>query len=221
MAALFCEVISFQSLSTVLNICMVRQLKESGIGDTERASFTGRLYSYINGISGLMQFFVLPMARKYMEPQWVYKAMPMLLLPLLLYSAIALHSTTSAATLWMTAATFFCLKTVDYSLRNVVNEMVYQPLDFESRYVGKEVIGVFANRFGKSGMSMILSFMTATFPSIVGVPSLATFAVIVGSFWTSCSFWLSRNVMTNQEADRQVSARQNNNNNNNKGQKHD
>ena len=46
---------------------------------------------------------------------------------------------------------------MDYSLRNILAELVYVPLDFESRYVGKEIIAVFANRFGKSGMALILS----------------------------------------------------------------
>ena len=109
----------------------------------------------------------------------------------------------------MQAAAFFSLKTLDYSLRNVVNEMVYQPLDFESRYVGKEVIGVFANRFGKSGMSMIVSIMTAQFPGI-GVAQLSQFSVLVASFWTSCSIWLSRNVVSNIEAERRVQERQQN-----------
>ena len=46
-------------------------------------------------------------------------------------------------------------KVMDYSTRSVVYPMAFQPLDFESRYVGKEVIGVFGSRFGKSGMSLL------------------------------------------------------------------
>jgi hypothetical protein len=125
LAALFGEVITFQSLSTVLNICFVRQLKELMPLDTDRAAFSGRFYAYVNGVSGLMQFFVLPLARKYLEPRWVYRGMPMLLLPWLVYSSLQNSS------LWVSTAAFFSLRTLDYSLRNVVNEMVYQPLDFE------------------------------------------------------------------------------------------
>ena len=201
LAALFGEVVAFQSLSTVLNICFVRQLKEHMPVDTDRASFSGRFYAYINGTSGLMQFFILPLARKYLEPKWVYRVMPLLLLPWLI------HSSLQASTLWISAAALFSLKTLDYSLRNVVNEMVYQPLDFESRYLGKEVIGVFANRFGKSGMSLILSVITAQFADI-GVPQLSQLSVLVASIWTSCSFWLSKNVVTNKEAEQKVKQRQ-------------
>lgn len=125
LAYLFGEVISFQSLSTVLNICFVRQLKQHMPMDTDRAAFSGRFYAYVNGISGTMHFFLLPLARKYMEPKWVYRLMPTVLLPWLLYASLQTNN------LWIAAAAFFNLKTLDYSLRNVVNEMVYQPLDFE------------------------------------------------------------------------------------------
>lgn len=193
------EVISFQSLSTVLNVCFVRQLKDGVPLDTDRASFTGRFYAYINGVSALMQFFVLPLARNYLEPKWVYRVMPLILLPMLIYSSFQTSS------LLVAAVAFFALKTMDYSLRNVVNEMVYQPLDFESRYLGKEVIGVFANRFGKSGMSIILSFLT---PLGVGVAQLSQMAVAVASLWTASSIWLSGTTVTNAEAERLVQARQ-------------
>jgi ATP/ADP translocase len=204
LAALFCEVISFQSLSTVLNICFVRKLKESMPLDTDRASFTGRFYAYINATSGLMQFFVLPLARKYLEPKWAYQFMPLVLVPCLAYATI---QASGASSLWMTAAALFSLKTLDYSLRNIVNEMVFQPLDFDSRYLGKEVIGVFANRFGKSGMSIILSLLMAQFPGM-GAPELSQLSLGVASLWTMCSFWLSRNVVSNEEAERRVKERQ-------------
>jgi len=202
LAALFGETITFQSLSTVLSVCFVRQLKETMPLDTARASFTGKFYACINGMAGILQFMVLPLARKYVEPKWMYRLMPSLLLPWLLY--LALESTSS---LWIHAAAYFSLKTMDYSLRNLVSEMVYQPLDYESRYLGKEVIGVIGNRFGKSGMSMILSLITAQFPG-VGVIQLSQLSVFVASIWTSCSLLLSRNVVSNQEAERKVKERQ-------------
>jgi ATP/ADP translocase len=35
---------------------------------------------------------------------------------------------------------------------------VFVSLDYESRFVGKEIIGVFVNRFGRSAMAVVLSF---------------------------------------------------------------
>ena len=204
LAALFGEVVAFQSLSTILNVCFVRQLKETIPLDTERASFTGRFYALINGLSCLMQFFVLPAARKFLEPRWVYRLISIVLIPILGYLTFLSFSFTSAAkrTLMITAGAFFTLKTMDYSLRNVVNEMVYQPLDFESRYLGKEVIGVFANRFGKSGISLFLSFATATFP--VGIPQLSLFSFFAAYAWASCAWLLSMRLPSNVEAELQV-----------------
>jgi ATP/ADP translocase len=73
--------------------------------------------------------------------------------------------------------------------------------------LGKEIIGVFANRFGKSGMSLILSIITAQFAG-VGVPQLSQLSVFVATMWTSCSFWLSHNVVSNKEAEEKVKERQ-------------
>jgi ATP/ADP translocase len=208
LAALFGEVVTFQSLSTILNVCFVRQLKETMPIDTDRASFTGKFYAWINGSSGLMQFFVLPLARKYLEPKWAYKIMPLALLPLLGYLNWAALSTSlvSDRTLMLTTAAFFSLKTLDYSIRNVVNEMVYQPLDFESRYLGKEVIGVFANRFGKSGMSILISLASSSFS--VGVPQLSQAGLVTASFWGTSSWWLSTFLVSNKEAEKRVQERQ-------------
>ncbi|KAL3919562.1 MAG: hypothetical protein SGILL_003692 [Bacillariaceae sp.] len=203
LAGLFGEVISFQSLSTVLNVCFVRQLKDTLPIDTDRAAFTGKFYAMVNGSSALMQFLVLPLARKYLEPQWVYRFLPLLLMPLLMYSAVQ-----PTSTLWIAAVAFFALKSTDYSIRNVANEMVYQPLDFDARYLGKEVIGVFANRFGKSGMSLILSGLTAVLPSgWMGARQLSQLAVIVGAGWSTCSVYLSKHVVTNREAEAKVQER--------------
>ena len=130
-------------------------------------------------------------------------------MPLLSYSAFFVSSTTSG--LWIAAIAFFVLKSADYSIRNIANEMVYQPLDFDARYLGKEVIGVFANRFGKSGTSMILTGLTSIFGFAVGsTRPLSQLAVGVGSVWSVCSIYLSKYVITNKQAEEQVRQRSSN-----------
>jgi ATP/ADP translocase len=200
LAALFGETISFQSLATVLNVYFVRQLKDQISLDTDRASFTGRFYAYVNGASAVVQFLVLPLAREILEPKLVYRFMPLILMPPLIFASF------QSSSMMVAALGYFSLKTLDYSLRNVVNEMVYQPLDFQSRYLGKEVIGVFANRFGKSGMSMILSLLA---PLGLGTSQLSRVAVGVGSLWTTSSIILSRLIMSNAEAERRVQEQRN------------
>ena len=41
--ALFCEVLSFQSLSIILNVCFVTKLRLSVVDDVARASYTGKV----------------------------------------------------------------------------------------------------------------------------------------------------------------------------------
>ena len=205
LAGLFGEVIAFQSLSTVLNVCFVRQLKAAIPSDGDRAAFTGNFYAGVNGISGTMQFFVLPLLRKYLEPQWIYRALPMVLMPLLTYAAVV--PTSASDGLKIAAISFFALKAADYSIRGVATELVYQPLDFDARYLGKEVIGVFANRFGKSGTSMILSGLASFGLMAKSTRPMSQLAVGVGGLWSVCSFYLSRNVMKNKQAEQQVQRR--------------
>ncbi|KAG7348862.1 TLC ATP/ADP transporter [Nitzschia inconspicua] len=204
LTGLFGEVVSFQSLSTVLHVCFVRLLKETFPNDTARMAYTGRFYATINGCSAAMQFLVLPLARNYLEPKWVYRVLPLLILPLLIGLAVQPTSTT----LSLAALAVLAVKAADYSVRNVANEMVYQPLDFDARYLGKEVIGVFANRCGKSGMSLILSGLTFFLPhNWMGPRQLSQLAVLMGGIWSSCSIWLSNHVVTNQEAETTVEQR--------------
>ena len=56
------------------------------------------------------------------------------------------------------------------------------PLDFESRYLGKEVIGVFGNRLGKSGISLTLSLITSTFGNL-GLQGLARLSTVSSVLW--------------------------------------
>ena len=87
---------------------------------------------------------------------------------------------------------------MDYSLRNVLNEMVYVPLDFESRYLGKEVIGVFGNRFGKSGISLLLSGLTFAFGSF-GIQELSRLTALASITWFSFAFRLGNLVPKKDE----------------------
>jgi len=206
LAGLFGEVIAFQSLSTILNVCFVRQLKLCIPVDGERAAFTGQFYAGVNGVSGLTQFFVLPLLRKYLEPQWVYRFLPLVLMPLFTYAAVV-PTSAGGSKLWIASVAFFALKSTDYSIRNIANELVYQPLDFDARYLGKEVIGVFANRFGKSGTSMILSVLSGFGLLTKGTRSMSQLAVAVGALWSACSVTLSNYVVTNRQAEERVRQR--------------
>lgn len=99
---------------------------------------------------------------------------------------------------------------MDYSLRNVLAELVYVPLDFDSRYMGKEIIAVFANRFGKSGMAVILSGLQFLLGTNNGNGKLLIGMSLFVSFgwWASC-ISLSSRLMNQDDAERAVGNRLN------------
>lgn len=74
------------------------------------------------------------------------------------------------------------------------------PLDYESRYVGKEVIGVFGYRFGKSGMSLALSALTYCFGNL-GVQQLSQLTTLGALGWFVTAYRLSNVVPTKAEAE--------------------
>lgn len=98
------------------------------------------------------------------------------------------------------SAVFFIVKMMDYSFRGVATEMVYVPLDFESRYLGKEIIGVFANRLGKSVISFILSILPTIFISTTNGKNLDMKHLSMLSI-LSCILWIifGLKVSQNQE----------------------
>lgn len=132
--------------------------------------------------------------------------MPVIPLAVCLYQTIVMTST-GALSLTLLAAAFFLSKTMDYSLRTVVFSMAFQPLDFESRFLGKEVIGVFGSRFGKSGMSLIISGLTALgwTSTVRSLVHLAMGAVVM---WFSSTLWLSFLIPNKEEAQAIVQERQ-------------
>mmetsp|Transcript_27401 Transcript_27401/g.41917 ORF Transcript_27401/g.41917 Transcript_27401/m.41917 type:complete len:552 (-) Transcript_27401:294-1949(-) len=201
LGALFCEVLSFQSLSTILNVCFVSKLKTTIINDTERAAWTGKFYSLVNGVAAANQFVILPLFMKGIEPKYVWRAMPFIPLACSIFQVCQ-----QDPSLYLLAFSFFAAKTMDYSVRNVVNEMVYVPLDFESRYLGKEVIGVFGNRFGKSGMSLILSGLSYIFGNF-GIQELSRLTTVASLSWMACSVWLSNLIPKREEAEEAVGQR--------------
>ena len=201
MAALFTETISFQTLNTVLNVAFITALKVQIPDDITRSAYTSRTYSLINGMSAILQFLVLPPIVKRLEPSFIWRFMPFL--PLLACGSLWFAKELNLSFL---AAAYCVGKILDYSLRSVVYVMVYQPLDYESRYRGKEIIGVFGSRFGKSGMSLILSGLTLV--GWTGLPQLLQYALATNLAWLGSTWWLAGLLPTKSEAQAIVEDRQ-------------
>lgn len=192
--ALFCEILASQSLATLLNVCFVASVGATIPDDTVRAGWVGNFYALINVFSMTLQFAVLPLLMQYIEPKDLWRFTPL----------ISLAFTTSQAfqknpTLYAISASLLVMKVSEYSARRMLDEMVYVPLDFESRFVGKEIIGVFGYRFGKSCISLSLSALTSVFGQF-DLQTLSVLADLAAVTWAKMAWNLSSLVPTKKEA---------------------
>lgn len=206
--ALFSETICFQTFSTILGVAFVTALKQQIPCDVDRSAYSSRLFSIINGCSAILQFLVIPQLLRWSEPAWIWRLMPFF--PLVACGGLwlVLHTgTTSGSTdMALLAAAFGMDKVFDYSVRSVVYIMAYQPLDFASRFVGKEIIGLLGSRVGKSGMSLVLSGLTMIGWS--NLPQLVQYALASNVAWLCNTWWLARLLPSKRKAQELVEERQ-------------
>lgn len=213
LGALFVEGLSFQSLNTILNVAMIQALRmDYPNDDVARSAYTGRFYAGVSAISALFQFGLLPRILKNLEPKQIWRIMPVIPFLVALAQVARFHSIqlvpSSSSSLPIMAGAMFITKLMDYSLRSVVYNMVYQPLDYESRFMGKEIIGVFGSRFGKSGISLLLSGLTAAgVMSSSSLGPLSYLSLAVSASWVGSAWWLSNLLPTQAQAQKIVEQR--------------
>eukprot|EP00563_Minutocellus_polymorphus_P015783 CAMPEP_0181057300 /NCGR_PEP_ID=MMETSP1070-20121207/20175_1 /TAXON_ID=265543 /ORGANISM="Minutocellus polymorphus, Strain NH13" /LENGTH=494 /DNA_ID=CAMNT_0023136701 /DNA_START=61 /DNA_END=1542 /DNA_ORIENTATION=+ len=187
LGALFLEVLLCQSLSSLLNFLFLVKTKEAIPNDEERAGWSGKCYAWTNGVSGFLQFVVMPIAMKWVDPRYIWLVMPSTMIVLVLRQCLETNPS-----LLLVGLSFFWMKTQEYSFRPVVSELIYVTMDFESRYLGKEVINLMADRMGKSGMAMAL-FVASTFYDEQDLLStLSNVAFVAASVWCLSSLRLVR-----------------------------
>ena len=141
-----------------------------------------------------LQFGVLPLLMRVLEPKDLWRVVP--LISLVFTTVQAFQENPS---LHVVAGSLLVMKFLEYSARRMLDEMVYVPLDFESRFVGKEIIGVFGYRLGKSLMSLSLSALTSAFGDF-NLQTLSIFCDIAGLAWAKTAWDLSSLVPTRKEA---------------------
>lgn len=197
--ALCREVLVCQFLSSLVSFLFLWQVKESIVDDQERAGWTGSIYAWVNGTSFILQFCVIPVMVQYLDPRRLWVLMPIAMLGFAVYMSME-----GRVNLYAVAGAFFTMKTMEYSLRGVSNEMVYASLDYESRFVGKEVIGLFANRFGKSSMAIILSLLTAYVPSSTLHKILPFGASCFALMWVFASYRLTDKIFENKDKSKKL-----------------
>lgn len=200
--ALFCEILACQGLSTLLNVCCVAKVSEVIPDDAERAGWMGKFFASVNILSSALQFGVLPVTSSFTEPSLLWKGMPLIMIIMTCLLAFPKLSggISGDPTLNMVASAFLVMKTMEFSVRRMLDEMVYVPLDYESRFLGKEVIGVLGYRFGKSAASLALSALTSSFGAM-GLQELSYFTTGAAGLWLGMAWRLSNLVPTRAEAE--------------------
>ena len=191
---LFVEILASQGLATILNVAFVARLGRSIPDDAERAGWVGKFFSTINVITMGLQFGILPPLLTFVEPKIMWRVVPLVSMVFTTFQAFQ-----EDPSLYIVSATLCVMKVLEYSARRMLDEMVFVPLDFESRFVGKEVIGVFGYRFGKSLMSLGLSGLTAIFGNF-GIQEYSILSAIVNVGWFKAAWTLSNEVPTRKEA---------------------
>ena len=148
------EAVVHQSCSNMLNIMFYDGLRHVVTVDDTRAVLVGRFFATVNFSSCLLQFFVVP----YVLTQ---KTLPtvMMYIPILVCLCTALCSV--APSLLSVMLSFGVLKVLEYAVLAGAMEMIYMPLDSETRYLGKEYVRFFGSKVGKTGASLALTTLTA------------------------------------------------------------
>lgn len=155
LGALFLETIISQCLSSLVNFIYLCTLKTAIADDGARAGWSGNFYAWVNGVSGVFQFLALPVLLERVEARRIWPFMPSVMLCCTACTLAIFPS----ADLRGASASFFAMKTMEYSLRVAANEALYVSLDYDSRYLGKKVISLIAGKFGKSAMAVVLSLV--------------------------------------------------------------
>jgi hypothetical protein len=136
----------------------------------------------VNISSCFLQFFVLPKILSSGSLPQVLANIPILL-----------FITTMTVYLWPTLLgvmiAFGSMKVIEYSVMTAAMEMIYMPMDKDVRYLGKELVKFFGHKLGKSGSSIVLSTISATFKPSLSVQSGLTF--LTTWFWAFSMYILS------------------------------
>ncbi|MBG59573.1 MAG: hypothetical protein CME67_06505 [Halobacteriovoraceae bacterium] len=138
----------------------------------ERTAYLGRLYSYINLVSLIIQFGILPWVLVRISVKKIFFAVPLLFL-LLVFGGMGL----GAGSLLASAFVFISLKGTDYSVFNVAKEVMYYPLDKMQKFGAKYITDMFIYRLAKALIAfamaqymlkdmMVLNLLQAAFISL-------------------------------------------------------
>ena len=177
-------VILMQVSSTLMDYQFSHFLQEKIPNKDLRTQFYGRFWGLIGTGKLLLQFigsFVLAQFLGVRRSHFLIPAI--LLLNAIGYLIFPLLS--------MFMYSFFIIRTFDYSIFNILKEMLYVPLKRDEKFKAKAVIDVFAYRGSKALASILILLLQLFFSSQV-LPLLSWIYPLLFSIWIILVFFLLR-----------------------------
>ena len=150
-------VVLMQLSSTVMDYQFNTFLQERYPLQDERTQFYGRLWGMINTCKLCLQFFATFLLLKLLGLRRSHFVVP----GILLGNAIL---TLVQPTFGLITYGFSVIKTFDYSIFNIIKEMLYVPLKTSEKFKAKAIIDVFAYRSAKALASVFVIGMQVLSP---------------------------------------------------------
>ncbi len=135
----------------------------------QRTAFLGRLFSIVNAVNLCIQFIGSFVIVQYLGLRWGHISIPIILLTLVTHVALFPYFA-------VIAFMYGTVKSLDYSLFNILKEMLYTPLSTQEKFKAKAVIDVFAYRSAKALASLFTIVMMWIAPTHI---------------FTSLSYWIA------------------------------
>ena len=177
-------VVAMQLTTTLVEYQFNHYLELTYPEQDPRTAFQGQLFSWVNGITALMQFFG---SAAFVHLLGLVRAqifMPVILTGFAIGNVIF-------PTFGMMSVAYGSIKSLDYSIFRVATEMLYIPLTVQEKFKAKAVIDVFAYRSAKALGSFIVLALQFCFPlSVHEAINYGAFAVLV--LWLFATYGISK-----------------------------
>ena len=152
---LLLEAISHQFCVNLFQFMFHKETLEISVKDNIRAFSIARLFSIVNILSSILQFFVLPFVLNNKTLPEFLKILP-LIVAIPIYISLAFNINCNLFI-------FGVIKVIEYSFLHGASELIYMPLGAELNYLGKELVKFFGHKIGKTIATFAISFVVGQF----------------------------------------------------------
>lgn len=168
-------VVMMQMSSTIIDFQFNTMLEESILDKDLRTEYTGRILSLVNLATTCLQFVGSFLLIQFLGLRLSHFAIP----ALLCLNACAFLV---APVFSVISFSYITIKSFDFSLFNIVKEMLYIPLKTDEKFRAKAFIDVFAYRSAKAFASLLILLLQFT-TSISLLSCLSVGVILLLVFW--------------------------------------